>query len=90
MTLMLIILIILCVTNFLEVYLIVNYLGVKITFDVKKRGAEPESAPVNALTDEEKADLEDLKNQIKAQNKAFDEMLSYSPEIAYGLNTKQE
>jgi len=91
MTLIMVLAIIQCICSIVTIYLIVNYLGVKITFEVKKRGFETQSTDTPpARTPEEQAEYDQAKHRIQAQNKAFEEIMSYSPEIAYGLKTKQE
>lgn len=87
-TLILVMVIIQCICSLFTIYLIVNYLGVKVTFDAKKRGEEDGNflTPRHTLTDEEKDELEDLKRIIKDQDKAFQTMLTYSPEMAYGID----
>jgi len=87
-TLILTILIILCVTSFIEVYLIVNYLGVKITFDVKKRGEEQAPAPSIPMTPEDEERVKEMRRRSEEELKAFQDIMNYNANVAYGINKR--
>lgn len=87
MTLILAIQVILFISNLTILYLMVQYLGVKLVFTKPRSvGTEP---PKVELTPEEQEKIKIMKRRSDADLEAFNTLMSYNPSIAYGIQPNE-
>lgn len=84
------ILIILCICNFLQLSAFIYLTFLKL----RKEGAAPSSPmPLSSASTQptvDPIDEERAKQRIKAETEAFQELMNYSADVAYGITPTEE